>query len=415
MNLPMNDEQLKLPKKTTPTWEMELLISGASVFALMQLPGWLNQAFLNLQIWNHDHYLNTLLFPLFIYIKVAVVSLAVTFIVHLCLRAYWVGLIGLDSIFPGGPKLDHMKNGPYYQTHLSKYMADNPDTLIERADNRATMVFGFGVGLALAMIIPTLLAGMALTIALLVSPFVGSKMAVWTALGIFIVPIMLLTSVPTLLDKSYGARIATESLSGKAITGSYWLMNRIHMDGTGNVLILYLYSQTKSFGKAIILFAIGGMLLGALSMADAPRLISVRTQSNVVNDMETADYASERAGNKEYAMRASIPAPRVTDGWLDVTIPIPAKQPENDISTCQDDRRKVVSACMQQHTRIRLNGKAVKPVWQMQRSSDGKPPALRTMIDVRELPRGAHTLIIDYLPNQKKPDDAWQERILFWN
>ena len=411
----MHDEQLKVPKQTTPTWEMELLISGATVFALMQLPGWLNQAFLRLQIWNHDQYLNTLLFLVFIYVKVAVVSLAVTFIVHLCMRAYWVGLIGLDSVFPGGTKLDHMKNGPYYQRHLNQYMADNPDTLIERADNRATMIFGFGVGLALAMIIPTLLAGIALSIALLVSPFVGSKMALWTALGIFIVPIMLLTSVPTLLDKSYGARIATESLSGKAITGSYRLMNRIHMDGTGNVLILYMYSQAKSFGKAAFLFAIGGMLIGALSMVDAPRLMSVRAQSSVVNDMEPADYVSERADNKEYAMRASIPAPRVTGGWLDVTVPIPAKQPENDISGCQDDHLKVVTACMKQYTRIQLNNQPVKIIWQCQRSSDGNPPALRTMIDVRELPRGAHTLIIDYLPNRKKPVDAWQERILFWN
>jgi hypothetical protein len=415
MDSHMQDDRLKLPKQTTPTWEMELLISGASVFALMQLPSWLNQAFLSLQIWNHDQYLNTLLLPLFIYVKVAVVSLAVTFLLHLCLRAYWVGLIGLDSVFPGGPKLDHMKYGPYFQSHLGKYMTNNPDTLIERADNRATMVFGFGVGLALTMIIPTVLVGIALAIALLLSLFLGSETAVWAALGIFLVPLMLLSLVPTLLDKSYGARIAAKSLPGKAIAASYRLMNKIHMDGTGNILIMYLYGQAKSFGKAAFLFAIGGMLLGVLSTADAPRLVSVRAQSSVVNDMETADYVSERSGNKEYAMRASIPAPRITGGWLDVTVPIPAKQPENDLPQCQDDASKVVTECMKKHAQVQLNNQPVKIIWQYQRSSDGKPPALRTMIDVRELPRGAHTLTIDYLPNTKKPSDAWQERILFWN
>ncbi len=33
----------RLPPRTTPTWEMELLISGATVFALFQLPGALDQ------------------------------------------------------------------------------------------------------------------------------------------------------------------------------------------------------------------------------------------------------------------------------------------------------------------------------------------------------------------------------------
>ena len=30
---------LALPRRTTPTWELELLISGATIFGLLQLPG----------------------------------------------------------------------------------------------------------------------------------------------------------------------------------------------------------------------------------------------------------------------------------------------------------------------------------------------------------------------------------------
>jgi hypothetical protein len=36
-----DDSADKLPKHTTPTWEVELLISGVAVFAMMQLPGWM--------------------------------------------------------------------------------------------------------------------------------------------------------------------------------------------------------------------------------------------------------------------------------------------------------------------------------------------------------------------------------------
>jgi hypothetical protein len=33
-----HDGEIRLPPKTTPTWEVELLVSGATVFGLAQLP-----------------------------------------------------------------------------------------------------------------------------------------------------------------------------------------------------------------------------------------------------------------------------------------------------------------------------------------------------------------------------------------
>jgi hypothetical protein len=415
MDSAVNDGHLKLPKQTTPTWEMELLISGASVFALLQLPAALNSVFLDWQIRIHDHYLNALIFPLFLYVKVAVVCLAATFLLHLASRAYWVGLIGLNSIFPGGPKLEHMKYGPLFSAHMRRTMNSAPEQLIERADNRATMIFGFGVGLALVMLIPTVLVGAAALAAWLLSPLLGSEAALWGVIGFFAAPLMLIATLPTLLDKTFGTRIAADSLSGKAITGSFNFLRRIQMDGTGNILIMYLYGQTKSFGKAMLAFMAGGMLLGSLSMTDVPRLYSVRSQSDVVNEMEAADYTSERGGNREYAMRASIPAVRVSGAWLDVTVPVPTRQPSNDLPNCQDDNRKAIAECLSKQMRISVDGTALAVDWQMQRASEDRPQALRTMLDVSNIARGKHALTIDYLPNRKMPNDAWQERIVFWN
>ena len=38
---PGTDDPQQLPRRTTPTWDMELLLSGATVFALVQLATWL--------------------------------------------------------------------------------------------------------------------------------------------------------------------------------------------------------------------------------------------------------------------------------------------------------------------------------------------------------------------------------------
>lgn len=404
----------RLPARTTPTWEIELLISAASVFALLQLPGWLNDAFLQLQVRLHDHFMNALALPLFLYVKVSVLCLAATFLLHLVLRAYWTGLIGLDSIFPGGPKLDHMRYGPYYRAHLEAHLKDGPETLIERADNRATLVFGFGVGLALIMLLPTVLVGITIGLAYLLRPLLGSETAFWTALALFVVPVFLLSMLPSLVDKGLGARIAPGSLPARVLTGCFGLMRRIHMDGTGNQLMLYLYGQTRSFGRGVALFALAGMVLGALSMADVPVLDKVESRAKAEHAMEAADYASERAGSREYALRASIPAPRA-DAWLDLTVPIPGRQPPNDAPDCRDDARTAVADCLRKHMRVRIDGKPVAVDWQLQPANEDRPASLRALLDIRKLPHGEHQLVIDYLPNRRAPAEAWQERIRFWN
>ncbi len=404
-----------MPYRTSPTWEVELLISAASVFTLVQLPGWLDVEFLRLQIRLHDHYLNALAFPLFLYVKAAVVCLAATFLIHLCLRAYWVGLIGLDSVFPGGPNIEHLNQGPHYKAHLGRHYRADSAADIERADNRSTVVFGFGVGLALIMVIPTVLVGLAAALALLMKPLVGSKSALMLSMLLFVLPLMLAMVVPAFIDKVFGARYGAESRVGRALAGCYGLMRRIHMDGTGNRLIMYLYGKAKTYRNAVLLFAAGGMLLGFLSASDVPRLSQVRSQDKAVTGMERTDYASERDGDMRFALRAHIPAARIEDGWLDVTLPLPTRQPANDLPACQTSDAPAIRRCLLAHASLTIDGKTLPVQWQVQEARDGAPPVLRTLIDVAALPRGRHRLTLDYLPHVREPVKAWREHILFWN
>ena len=143
---------LKLPKQTTPTWEMELLISGATVFAMLQLPALLDQ-------WLYEYMprfgreLSVVLLLTYVYTKAAVIALVFTFVLHLALRGYWVALVGMHSVHPEGIRWEKLKMGPFYGEMVKRRYASMPE-LIERADNRATRVFGLGMGFALVMITP---------------------------------------------------------------------------------------------------------------------------------------------------------------------------------------------------------------------------------------------------------------------
>ena len=103
-----------LAKDTTPTWEMELLISGVTVFALLQLAGLLDQAYLALRP-KLDVDWDSLTRLLFAYSKMSVLTLAVAFVLHLILRAHWIALVGMNSIYPDGVRWDRLKIGAIKQ------------------------------------------------------------------------------------------------------------------------------------------------------------------------------------------------------------------------------------------------------------------------------------------------------------
>ena len=83
-----------MPARTTPTWEVELLISGIAVFAMLQLPGWLDDALLRLAP-RFETNLSAPLQIMHMYLKSAALILATTFSIHLLLRARWIALVGM--------------------------------------------------------------------------------------------------------------------------------------------------------------------------------------------------------------------------------------------------------------------------------------------------------------------------------
>jgi hypothetical protein len=82
------------------TWELELLISGLVTFALLQAPAPVDRAFnfLRVELGEGAAFVATLTFA---YGKLAIYGLLTAFVFHLVVRALWVALVGLDSVFPG--------------------------------------------------------------------------------------------------------------------------------------------------------------------------------------------------------------------------------------------------------------------------------------------------------------------------
>lgn len=122
------------------TDELELIISSLTIFALFTLPGWLFDSFS--QVYTHLSTAMAIAGTIGIALLTGVsYGLGACFIVHLMARAYWVGLIGLRTVFPDGINWDKTPGiGPLTR---ERHQANLPDldTVIRRTDRLASSLF----------------------------------------------------------------------------------------------------------------------------------------------------------------------------------------------------------------------------------------------------------------------------------
>jgi len=167
------DKKAWLQRLKDESWEAELLISTVAIFGTVQL--------FKLTSWTTDFLIN-ILSPSQYFLGYAIVSmglmavsvLTTMFVIHFLLRAYWVGLVGLNSVFPDYS----LENSPYSDLYTSKMLALLPklkDTIPE-VDDLCSVIFSaafvlFGM-YAYLSILSFLLLEIYLNLGLYISTFV---------------------------------------------------------------------------------------------------------------------------------------------------------------------------------------------------------------------------------------------------
>ena len=100
------------------SWQVELLISGGFIFALLQVPPYLKNILL--EIGYHTD-LNSSLIIIFIGANVLSRVLLIGFIVNLLLRSLWLAYLGIHYAFPSGVKYSKFN---YHQKFEKRFVQD---------------------------------------------------------------------------------------------------------------------------------------------------------------------------------------------------------------------------------------------------------------------------------------------------
>ncbi len=419
-----------LPNRTTPTWEVELLISGVAVFAMLQLPGWLDDRMFALEPRMGADWRMVLVLS-YIYAKSAVVVLAATFVLHLMLRAVWIALVGIHSVFPDGIRLDRMKMGPI-QASIEQAADNSLEAAIERADNRASVAFAIGVMVAIMFTVICVVFPGALMIVKLAMSLAGLRAdPIPLFLALFAIAAAPL-GIAIAIDRTFGNRLKPGSLMYRLVHGLLSFATRFGMGPSSNP-IMYVLATSDNKRRLLTavhmatLLAVCGVGLGYAAMYRSDLLGNYGLFPNAKSlRMESAHYDDQRNPTRDRAL-PFVQGMVVTDPYLKLTVPYEPRRVETAMRACKtpdkpsaEQRSTALLGCLQRLHAVTLDGKSLADL-HYEIASDPRTdrPALLAMIDVRDLPRGRHELRIarpaysDRKPKKDDPDPGF-DAIPFW-
>lgn len=413
-----------LPRHTTPTWEVELLISGVAVFAMLQLPGWLDDRWFALSPRLGGTWTESLVL-VYIYAKSASLILAATFVLHLLLRARWIAQVGMHSVHPEGIRWERLRLGPV-QREIEQHLYGSAEASMDRADNLATTVFATGVTLA-----SLLLTIMALLLATLVVLYAIGLWVAWElpvfAITIWVTALLFLPMVfANRFDRTAGASLGRGPR--RVLAALFRFYGALGLGRGRNPALALAMSnagrtRTTLLVMSLIFAAYATVLLSYKAERDPSRLgdYALFPRAPGLVGVEAAQYDDSRNPARDGAV-PYVQSAVITGPYLRLTVPY---QPATDGDALRHActrlpqppvaRAVATLACLQRLHPVRLDDQPLGVRYETGNDPKTDRPAIVAMIDVRALAPGRHELQVGRAPSSASPavtETAY--RIPFW-
>lgn len=393
---PNNDQPAKQPSKhqwikdvARQSWEPELFISGAAAFASLSLPELIKSSY---DLYAHNLMGNGFveqLLPMLIFTVLVSVAqiLSITFFVHLTMRAFWIGMMGLSSVYPKGIELDKIPTLSNYGRQYLKNKLTTVDDFIIKLDRTCSMLF------SIAFIIILFMVSIAIMYTMLYLVVFASRWVIpanWqTAYQITLGVLLGLFVVFALVFALLVQRQRKKKHDKEKYDRAYFLFNyritQIIMPGMNKIMpyVLYPFSSNSSKKGSIVGLLIVTVLFMVLLTFNI-RTISQRSsshetrnyysQGSSTHQLEAGYYENLRDNSqmvhsltiqsdmvKDPILKLFIAYPKKRDTMLEKIcgeLPIPDKKLPRKARRRQQDAQRL--ACLTQLYKVYINDKEIK-------------------------------------------------------
>ena len=426
------DAGAAVPRDSSPTWELEMLVSGAVLYSLFQLPPLLDAG---LRRWepHATHNAGLALVLLYSYLKGAVYTLVAAFVVHLATRAYWVGLVGLESVFGAGIRWERTRFGPITQEVYRAKLPSLPRT-IARLDNFASVIFSFAFMVVLVALLSlallALFAALTYALAALLSDGRDVRRTGFVVATLLLVPPL----AAGYADRWYGARLDPDGRPARLLrrmTEAFYYTQFIGLLGptlltistNGRRKTTYALFYLALIGSVYVVLAEWLVRRGAIGVNGAD-YFSARSEANAV---DYAHYESAWPDDLVNAAAPSIQTDVVRDPYVRLFIPYqPSRHNPAVAAYCPgvrpleargarvelragaptaDDAARAVLRCLADLHAVALNG-APQPQLRFRFATHPRTgvDGIVAYLPTAPLPRGENVLVVR--PPPRRPGSA---------
>lgn len=425
-----DDPQMDIVQ-TNVIGEVEMLVSGAALFSMLKLPGWLRAHLLPLGERLSDD-LDAMVFVLYAYLATAAIVLAITFALHLTLRARWIALVGLRKAFPAGVRWKRLAVSATLRGVIRR-RDPGASAAIRRASTLASIVFASGLMLATIMLVIAIAAVLALVLGY-VAELAGhplEPLLVFITLG---AGSMLPMLIAALIDKLWAGRAPARGRLRRALAHVYGFYARVGLlrgFSVGSLLQSHGGEARSSIVATLVmlcgmLIVAGGTMLQAAPMyfgsyASFPHFDSASRSPHVLYAAQYADQRDPLEGSRAAYIQSRV----ITGAWLVLTLPY---EPSEDgqaiarecpkVAPADDETRPLLTLqCLTRLHAVSLDGQPLPDLrYQVAIAKGSRRPVLVAMIDVRDLAPGRHELTVQatHDPHDEDPEANKPWLISFW-
>jgi hypothetical protein len=428
----MADDRAEARDLYRHTWELELLISGAVVFALLQLPGAVDGWFAHARQ-EAGVGLEQLTFLAYYVLKLILYTLIAAFLTHLCARALWVGLIGLDSVFPDGIRWERSEVGPI-QNRIRRERTPTIAKAIERTDAVASVIFSAAFAIVLMLVIVGVASAVFGVISLAAGALLGPG-AIQPVFWAFYFAFFVVASVANIADKLLAERLTPGS---RAARGLETIMRAFHrvlgpLGRVANTITLTLSTNMPRGRGTQASIVVLTLLIGVFTVRDllvargALRLdgYAYFPDFDGPEAVLPAFYDSDRpADRRSLDSGPSIQSDVVTDPYVRLFIPISAsrlteivqgwcpgveplhgsgirlgRRPRGEEAEEAQEETSVVLACIEGMQRISLDGNPLATDLNFHVHAGRGQRGVLMMIATGGLAPGRHRLEVERIPD----------------
>lgn len=401
------------------SWEAELLISTVAIFGTLQL--------FDLISWGVDILIDNLhpsqykVGYLIVHMGILAVSILVTmFIIHFLLRAYWVGLVGLNSVFP-----DYgLEDSVYSEIYTKKILKTLPklEDTVKSTDELCSVIFSAASIMVMLYSYIVILVLFYLFCYNALSIFFNSKILL---VPIFIIAIAFLFFIPLAiianLKKYKENEKVQESYFNLSKWGSILFLGPLYKNALQiSMTFSSNYKKKKSLIGLLIIFILVGFIITHFSSSKTKIPYLVNQEYYFDKTKIYSNYYASKMLNQDFLIAPQIDSDIIESKITLLFIPIYQYELKLIKENCEEfvideewsridiknKRKKWYLECYEEINQVYLNGNKISSDFIKFIQPETKQYGIITYIDLEGLEKGKNVLKV--LKNIKSNELEWE-------